>query len=224
MKHILKVIIFGVCLGLLLAAVQPALHIDRDVFMHWYWIAAPAVVAGALVINVIYNIPYQRKMKELAVLLDAERPEEYLSGVENLLRTARGKGLQNILKINLSAGYLETKQYNKAVQLLEELSRERLGSVLKLCCCLNLGLGYFYTKQYTRAIEVYTQNQPLFDRYRNHTSYGGSIALADVLTSAMRGQSEQALQQLAAARKKWDIPRFRKTYQEIEDILSKGAL
>ena len=222
MKHTLKVIGFGICLGILLVVMQTALGIDKDVFIHWYWILAALFVGGCIFFNVVYNISYQKKLKALIPLLDSGREAEFATGVEALLQTAKGKGLQTLLKINLSAGYIETKQYDRSEQLLEGLGPLK-GDFLNLGYSLNLGLSYFYTKQYAKAEEVYTANQALFDRYRDHKDYGGNIVVTDILLSVMRGQYEQAKQQVSEAKEVWTLPRFQKVFAEIENILSENA-
>ena len=88
MKRIWKIIVIGVCSGLVLVALQMALHIDRDVFLRWYWAAAAVVVLGAVLVNVGYTIFYQKRMQKLVPLLEAQKPREYIAGVEQLLKTA----------------------------------------------------------------------------------------------------------------------------------------
>ena len=86
------------------------------------WIVAPAIVIGALIINVCYNLFYFNKVKKIVKLLNEEKPQEYIDRIEDLLKTAKGKNLRNILELNLAAGYIETKQFDIAIPLLEKLS------------------------------------------------------------------------------------------------------
>lgn len=221
MKRVLKVVAFGVCLGLLLVAVQSALHIDRDAFIRGYWIAAPAVVIGAVLINAGYNIFYQRKMKKLVRLLDEGRADEYVAGVEGLLQTAKGRALRNILRLNLAAGYLEAGQPDRALPILEELSGQRLrGRGVKLCHRLNLCTAYFYTGQYDRAMALYRASQALFAPCRNSPAYGGNVAVVDILALVQDGQYDQARQKLDAARQAWTGTRLEDAFQELEGFLA----
>ena len=56
MKRILRIVSFGICLGLVLLIVQKGFQIDEEIFMHTYWIIAPAIIIGAVLVNVLYNI------------------------------------------------------------------------------------------------------------------------------------------------------------------------
>ena len=126
LKRAAKIVLIGVCFGLILLFLKISFRIDDAAFMHGYWIAAVAIVLGAVLINVCYNLIYFNKVKKIAKLLSEEKPQEYIDGIENLLKTAKGKTLRNILELNLAAGYIEVKQFDIAIPMLEILSHERL--------------------------------------------------------------------------------------------------
>ena len=76
-------------MGFGLAAIQIILQIDKDVFMTGYWIAALIVLTGVMLANILYSVSYQRRMKQIASLLEAGKPQEYVAGVERLLEACR---------------------------------------------------------------------------------------------------------------------------------------
>lgn len=216
LKRILRIVAFGTCLGLVLLIVQRGFQIDEEVFMHTYWIIAPAIIIGAVLVNVLYNISYQRKMRRIVALLNTGQPKEYIAEVEKLLQTAKGQGLRNLLKLNLAAGYIEIKQYDKSISLLEDLAGKRLpGSAAKMICRLNLCMSYFYTAQYEKAMSLYNESQKIFESYRSDKTYGGNIAVADILAAMRNGQYDQAERLLDTARRFWNDPRLQNAFQEI---------
>lgn len=221
MKRIWKIIVIGVCSGLVLVALQMALHIDRDVFLRWYWAAAAVVVLGAVLVNVGYNIFYQKRMQKLVPLLEAQKPREYIAGVEQLLKTAKGQSLRNILTMNLSAGYIDLKEFSKAIELLEGISDRRLvGTAVKTVCRLNLCTCYFQTGQGEKALALYRDSQSIFEAQRKGGLYGGNIAIVDILAAIQKQEYSQAEQLLNRARRTWDAPRFQEAFQEIEQVLT----
>lgn len=223
MKRVVKIILIGLCFGLILLLLKISFRIDDAAFMHAYWIAAPAIVLGVVLINLCYNLIYLNKVRKIAKLLSEENPQEYIDGIENLLKTAKGKALRNILELNLAAGYIETKQFDLAIPLLEKLSHERLrGSAVNVVHKINLFLSYFETTQYEKAITVYNENQGLFQQYRHHKIYGGNIAILDVIAAIINEQYNQAEELLDTAKKMYDDVRFQKSFQEILDILNKS--
>lgn len=221
MKRILKVVALGVCIGLLLGVFKGAFQIDDDVFNRWYWITAAAVVLGAVLINVLYNTFYQQKMKKLIPLLEAKRPQEYVARVEQLLETAKGQSLRKILTMNLTAGYIDLKQFDKAIELLEGISDKKLvGSAVKTVYRLNLCTCYFQSGRGEQALALYNDSQAIFEPQRNGRLYGGDIAILDMLAAIQREQYSQAEELLDQARQTWSDPRFQEAFQEVEDTLT----
>ncbi len=220
LKRAFKIVAIGACLGIALVFLQKFFQIDEDVFMHWYWIAAPAVVIGAVLVNLSYNIFYQSKVRKAAKLLGEGKPQEYINRMEGLLKTAKGQNLRNVLTLNLTAGYVELKQFDTAIRILEELSSKRLiGSTVKVVHRLNLFMSYFGTEQYEKAKELYDKNRKLFEQCRNSKIYGANVAILDILVTIMNKQYEQAKEMLDMACKQYDDSRFQRTFYEISDIL-----
>lgn len=220
MKQALKIIAFGVCLGLILVFIQITFQIEKNAFIRGYWIIAPAIVIGAVLFNVIYNISYQRKMRRIAALLDAGEQKEYIAEVEKLLQTAKGESLRNILKLNLAAGYIDIKQYDTAINMLEELADKRLsGSAPKMIRRLNLCMSYFYAAQYDKATKLYDESQRFFEPYRSSAAYGASIAVVDVLAAVRNEEYDRANQLLDKAKESWKNPRFQNAFQELSAFI-----
>ena len=69
LKRVAKIVLIGVCFGLILLFLKIIFRIDDAAFMHGYWIAAVAIVLGAVLINVCYNLIYSNKVKKFAKLL-----------------------------------------------------------------------------------------------------------------------------------------------------------
>ena len=178
LKRAAKIVLIGVCFGLILLLLKISFGIDDAAFMHGYWIAAVAIVLVKI--------------------------------------------LRNILELNLAAGYIEAKQFDIAIPMLEKLSHERLsGSSVNVVHKINLCLSYFETTQYEKAITVYNENQGLFQQYRHHKIYGGNIAILDIIAAIINEQYNQAEELLDTAKKMYDDPRLQKSFREILDILNK---
>ena len=221
MKRGLKIVFVGVCIGLVLGVLKGVFQIDDDVFNRWYWIIAVAVVLGAVLVNVLYNISYQRKMKKLIPLLEEQKPREYVAGVERLLETAKGENLRKILNMNLAAGYIDLKQFDKAAELLEGISEKGLvGSTVKTVYRLNLCTCYFQSARGEEALELYHDSQKIFEPQRSGKLYGGNITILDMLAAIQSKEYAQAERLLDQARQTWSAPRFQEAFREIEDTLT----
>ena len=220
MKRILKTIALGVVLGLVLLMIQRGLGIDEDAFLRGYWIAAPVLLIGVVLFNVLYNLCYQRKVRALVPLLQEGKAEEFAAGMERLLQTARGKGLRSLLQLNLAAGQLEAGQTARAVRLLEELAACRFRGSAEAVRRLNLCLGYFRGGQCGQALALYRESQPMFRPLRERGDFGASLAELDVLAAAADRQYGQAEALLRAAQTRWTGPRFQEDFRRIGDFLA----
>ena len=207
-------------MGFGLAGIQIILQIDKAVFMTGYWIAALVVLTGVLLVNILYNVSYQRRMKQIAPLLEAGKPQEYIEGVEQLLKTAKGQSLKTILTMNLYAGYIDLKEFDKAIELLERISDKKLvGTAVKTVYRLNLCTCYFNTDQGEKALALYHDSQKVFEPQRGGKLYGGNIAILDMLAAIQGKEYDRAEALLDQARQTWPDRRFQAAFQEVANTL-----
>ncbi len=222
MKRIGKVVLFGVCLGLVLVLIQNSFQIPEDVFMQGYWIAAIVVVLGALVINISYNLYYMGRVKKLLTLLYAGDSRGYIEGMEALRKSAKGKTLRSTLELNLAAGYMEEKDYGTAISILEAVDPKQLRvDSARVVRAINLCESYFLAGQTEKAQTLYDSSRPLFTKFRTGKAYGGNIAIVDVLEEISRGEFDQAKILLDKAKSTYQEPYLQKAYEEIGAILEK---
>lgn len=222
MKRYLKIIFFGLILGISLVMIRAGLQIEQAVFMRGYWIISGMVILTAFLGNAAYLLFYHRKLQKLSELLNEEKPQEFLSGIAAMQKTAKGKTLQDVLSLNLAAGYLELKQFDRAILLLEEMAAKKLkGETLKLVHGLNLCMGYFETGQIEKGQALYGECEPLFAKYRNGKLYGANVAVVDILAAISREQYDQAEALLEAATAAYPGPRFQKAYCELAETVAR---
>lgn len=219
MKHILKAIGIGVALGLLLLFVKQALNIPEEIFMKTYWIFGAAVVIAAVLFNHFYHRSYLKKMKTAALLLEQGKPQEYIKAVETLRQKAKGRYLQNLFILNLSAGYCDLKEYKKAIELLKSLENARLYQNLKLVYHINLCVCYFYDGQTEKAMTLYKSSQKLFCTSLATKLYGGNIAVLDVFALVEQREYDRAKEVLTTAREAWSDSRLQADFEYLEEKL-----
>lgn len=219
MKHIWKVIGIGVVLGIALLLVQKALHIPEEIFMRYYWLLGVAVVAAAVLFNHFYHRSFLKKMKTAAILLEQGKPQEYIQAVEALRQKAKGRYLQNLFTLNLSAGYCDLKEYKKAIELLKSLENARLYQDLKLVYHINLCICYFYDGQSEKALALYENSQKLFRSPLAAKLYSGNIAVLDVFALMEQGEYGRAKELLATTREVCSNSRLQVDFAYLEEKL-----
>ena len=213
------IIIGGLCWGLLLLLVKKIFQIPNNAFCLYCLILAGIAIVGPRAFYIFNNCRFLKKMKGAQQLWKANRVEEYIAEVESLRRRTKGRYANRMLAINLSAGYSQLKQYDKAVELLESVSNAKLPGDLKLVHRLNLCLCYFYQKQTDRAMALYESSQRIFAPYRNKKPYGGNIAVLDIYAAISIKDYTRAAQLLQTARNTWDDSRFLEDYCYLEESI-----
>ncbi len=224
MKRYITVVIIGVCIGILLLIIKETLNIDGGIFWKFYIIGGVAVVLGAVLFNVLYTNKYQTKMKKALSLLEEGKTQEYINIVQELLKNAKSKNLKTYFKLNLTAGYCKLKQFDKAIEILEELQNQPLKSSFDIVCRLNLCICYFYTSQNSKAMKLYNSSQKYFEPFKKSDYYGGSLAIIDIFAYIQNGQLEKAKELLKTVRKKWDNPNLYEDYDYVENLLNNTLL
>ena len=220
MKRVTRVVAVGIALGILLLSIRGLFQIEEGTFLRGYLALAVVVVVGTVLFNVLYQMSYQRRLQKLVPLLDRGDTEGYLAGVRALMETARGRALRSVLQLDLAAGYLEAKELDRAIQLLEGLpvSRDR---TVELCRRLDLCLAYFEAERPEDAMTIYRDSGALLAAGRGRAPYGGTIAVADILAALQEGDRLRAEEQIRAARTAWLEPRVQQALAEIGERLDK---
>lgn len=220
MKRVLKILALGIVLGLGCVLLQQGLNMDATTFLKGYWMFALAILAGAVLLNVLYNLYYLHKAKGLATQLEEGHPQVFVEGMEQLLRTAKGRRLREILTLNLTAGYIETQQFDRAIAILEEMGqKQRQNSAMAVTRCINLYTSYFKTEQYKKALELYQSQQPLLDSFRRHSIYGPHIAVVDVMAALIQEDYPQAEALLRTAAQTKTTPRIQATLDKLSHTI-----
>lgn len=220
MKRIIKICAIGVCIGIMLGMIQIHFHIDDSVFWCGYCIAAIVILVGTILINLLYNRYYFKKIRNLAEQFLKEDPQKYIDGIQVLLKTAKGQGLRNILLLDLTAGYMVKQDYDKAILILNELANKRLkGSSIKIFHCYKLFICYFETQQYEKAISLYNENRKLIQKFRYHKKFGAFVAIIDVLAAMLRENYQEAEEMLDSAKKTYGETSFKEIFQVISNTL-----
>ncbi len=219
MKRIQKILVGGICLGLILLYVKIAYQIPDNVFLRYYLIIGGIVIVGAVVFNYAYNLHFAKKMSAAMQLYRAGSFEHYIEEVEAIRRRSKGRFAISLSTINLSAGYYKLKQYEKAIELLESLSNVKLPGELQVVYCINLCQTYFYTGRADRAMELYESSQAVFQPYRNKMPHGGNIAIVDIFAAIEKKEYDRAAELLKTARNTWDDPNYQEDYHGLEERL-----
>ena len=171
MKHSLKVILAGVVLGIALLVLTNVLHIDERVFLSVYWKLGLALILLVAIMNTGYYFYKLRQLKPVMALYEGGDYKKFVDELENLISGTRNKYLQNIMKLNLGAGYLDLNQPAKLVDVYESMDVNYLKNKnLKLVYRLNLAIAYFKLEDLPSFDRIFKANEAFFASFEEHAT------------------------------------------------------
>jgi len=220
-RRVSKTLVTGVVLGLGLGFITSALDIDKDVFFNYYIFAAVLIVIGIFFYNLLYIRKHNQEISRAIALFNEGKTEDYIKRVSELERKVKRKALKNLMRLNLTAGYCDLKEYDKALEILEALKNEKLKGDVELVWRLNTCLCYFYTGRTKEAMQLYNESKHLFTAAKKKGVHVSNIAILDMMAMIEDGRKKEARQYLEFAREKWPQMRLEEDYRMIEERLNK---
>lgn len=198
MKKFVKMLIIGLIIGIVLTIIQVVTDVDRDVFMNLFLKAGIIFLIAVIVINTAYFAYYSNKLEKIMPLFAEKNYSEYNKQMEELLKKTKVRFIKETIRINLSAGYLENKEFEKALKILEEVKIEEMkGSPLTFVYWNNLCDVYFRTGNFKKFIEVYDANKKLFDKHRNDKNFEANVFQLDIIRLSLDGKYDSARESVA---------------------------
>ncbi|MGI6509806.1 MAG: hypothetical protein ACOX1L_04410 [Erysipelotrichaceae bacterium] len=219
-KRILKIIAASVILGLVMVAVQNGFKIESELFLSYYWKFSIVFLLMILVINIIYIMIYSKKIQKALALLNEDKIEQYIAEMERILQKIKGRDFINLVKINLTAGYLKNREYQKSLDVLNSIEEKQIkNEILKLVYLINKAVSYFRLENYDKFKEIYNSQKAIFEKYRDNEDYGEPIGQLEVLSAVIEERTETAKQLLDKLRARWANLNNQQDYDELEKII-----
>lgn len=225
MKKIIKVVIASLVLGLGLLILSLALGIDEEVFLHYYWRIGLGLIVLVALVNTCYYFYKVKGLKPIMALYEDMKYPEFVEEMEKLIPGIKNKGLKNIMKLNLGAGYLETDQADKLVDLYGSMDPKDLRTRdLKFIYWLNLAIGYFKLEDREVFDQLLADHKDLFAAYQDNKEYGESLDEVYLMKEIFQGNLEGARQRLIRLREESQKAKTIKAYDQLEKIIEDRAL
>lgn len=223
MKRTLKVIFAGVVLGIALLLLTNFLHIDERDFLRIYWILGMALIFLVAIINSGYYFYKLRQLKSVMALYETGEYKKFVGEMEELISGTQNRYLQNIMKLNLGAGYQVLNQPEKLVGLYESTDVKYLKSKdLKLVYRLNLAIAYFKLEDQPAFKRIFKANEDFFASFEDHATYGESVSQPYLMEEISEGHFEQAQERLNILRAQSKKPKMIDTYNQLERIINEN--
>lgn len=222
MKRTMKVIFAGVILGIAPLVLTNCLHIDESDFLRIYWKLGLVLILSVAVINSGYYFYKLRQLKPVMALYERGELKKFVEEMEELISGTRNKYLQNLMKLNLGAGYLDLNQPERLVDLYESMDVNYLKSKdLKLVYRLNLAIAYFRLENQPAFRRIFKANEDFFAGFEDHDTYGENVGQLYLMREISEGRFDRARERLNTLRAQSKKPKMIDTYNQLETIINK---
>lgn len=222
MKHALKVIFAGVVLGIALLVLTNFLHIDESDFLRIYWKLGLALILSVAIINSGYYFYKLRQLNPVMVLYERGEFKKFVEEMEELISGTRNKYLQNLMKLNLGAGYLDLNQPERLVDLYESMDVNYLKNKnLKLVYRLNLAIAYFRLENQPAFDRIFKANEDFFASFEDHATYGENVGQLYLMEEISEGHFDRARERLNTLRSQSKRPKMIDAYNQLEIIINR---
>lgn len=225
MKKKFKIMIgLGLALGVILLVLQNVLKIDPSTLMDYYLKFGVVLILLILIVNTVYFVIMSSKIKKKLVLYHEGKYGEFNSAMEEILKKAKGENLKNIIRINLSAGYIESKEYDKAKETLENIKPLKLRDErVRLVYYINLCVCNFKLENYEKFKELYEINKNLFKKYKDEEGYSESLAQLEITNYIVEEEFDKARELLEVTREKYKDTKYKDDYNELEKQIKENS-
>ncbi len=163
MKRKLKVIGFGLILGILLIVLQKSLDIPKDDFKIVYIIVGVIIIVGIIVINVSYFMYYRKLLIKIAKIADKGDYNMAISQIETLQKKAKGGHLNNVIEIVRAGFYNDKGSSQQAIEILENMNVAKINKKLLNVYYMTLCTCYFSNNNSEKAVKIYDEHKEVFN-------------------------------------------------------------
>ncbi|QHI71219.1 hypothetical protein [Aminipila terrae] len=221
LKRKIKIIFgIGVPVGILLVIVQNLMNIDDQLFWKLYFIMGGLAIVGAVIINIIFQMKFIKKLKIMTRQAKEQKNYDFLiKEMENLLKKYKSKQNRWFIKMTLCYGLAGKKEYTEGLEVLEEIEYKNIKGINRTVYYLNLVYFHFHLGNYEEVIKVTDDNSKELLQYKNNPQVAKHIAANSIYYHIAKGQYEVAGKLLKEAEDNWKDPEMMEVWEMLEEII-----
>ncbi len=218
----LKIAVLGIVYGVVLLIIRFAFDISEENMNFVMLISGAFIIIAAVSVNIIYHVYYEKKMFRLMSLFEKGEIDAYIAEMEKLEnKLGKTKYLCAYIRLNLSAGYLERKEYEKAEDILKELDFSKQKFELEAVRRINLCISLYNAGKYEELLSLYEDSEKYTEKLRKLTKYNASIDTLELMVLTASKKYGEAIGRLPELKEKYTAKRYQTVYEEIENELQK---
>lgn len=194
-----------------------ALGLSEEVFQIILTVYATVMVAAWFAVNMFYVVKLTKKVNALLpILYDENDPDRYLAELKGLIGDTKSAAFRSVYLINSAAAYCDKEEYNRAKGILLELEPRKIPRVNRLVYYLDLGLIHMHLNEDDEAMRIWTDNKAELEKCKDSDNMGTAISTLRIFSMLKEGRTQEGLEEIERARKKWIRAREQKEFDFLE--------
>lgn len=185
------------------------------------WVICLAAVS--IWIDLRWQQKLQKRLAEMQLILSEEKdPDRYIKELQELLDGAKKWNLVLCRNMNLSMAYAEKRDYEKALQCLEELDPGRMQGELKAAYWANRSLFCFHTGKSEEGQKILLEQKAILTAYRGNPYVAVAAELLPAVEKMEQAEWQEAEKLLAELREQKDKDADTSYLDALAEICRKG--
>ncbi len=195
--------------------------LDDKKFFIAYLIVGALVLIGSVLINMIYNVRFIKKMKKINELLENQDTiDKYVIEMEKIEKKVTGPVYRNMIILNLSYGYLEQEEYEKSLSLLKNIDMVKLKGRSRVIFALNKSTTYFYLGLYDEFISFIKEFEKELHILSTIDEFEWQGKLLEIYYQIAIKNYKKAGRMLKVAEKKWAEDKMSREWKRVRSVLN----
>lgn len=193
--------------------------ISDKTLMKYYFILAPVILIGAMLINIVYVRKLMKKFDALRPLVK-EDPERYIQEVQTLLRTIKSPQIREVIKVNIGAAYGNMENYQKSIEVLETVQKKYLIGINRTVYDMNLAYMCFNAGKLEEGARLVKNIPSDFFERAKVDELKALIKINEIYTHIADQEEERAKKELQNHRKLIEKSGDEKDIRKLELLLA----
>lgn len=189
----IKAIILGVVIGIFMVVVENVFNIPRDVMRKAYFILGAVAIVGSVAINILWQKNFQKKVQALMpILYEENNPDLFIEENKKLLENMRSPYNKAFLLLNISVGYSDKRDYQKAKEILLQIPENAIRGLNGIIYYIDLVYYNFKLMNMDEVIAIMDKHEKEFKAFENHKTIGKHIKLNQIFYLRAKNELEEA--------------------------------
>ncbi len=178
-----------------------------------------AICVGSMLVNMIYNLRYSRKMNALLSLLEDGAYKDFIVEMERIRCCVKSKHLEALCVLNMATAYDNMGEFEQALELLLTISDKKLVGNNHNVYHLNLATCYFHTERCEEGVVHYQTHEQEISGLKAYPYYQPYVEVLKLYVMLEMREFKEAREQLEFVKESFELEAIPEDLDYFEECL-----